>query len=185
MSQRLPIKEFEKQYKDHLSNYHDWNQKNHSDKWLLFENNIGEKLSIDETSISNGELYTIVTNKTAKGGRGSLVAMIEGTKASDISAVLNKISLKQRNQVKEITMDFCHSMKTACRLSFCNAKIVNDRFHVQKLVSEAVQEMRIIERWKAIKEENEQVKIAREMKIPYRPTTYQKTTSCQKSLSSF
>ena len=34
-------------------------------------------------------------------------------------------------------------------------KIVNDRFHVQKLVSEAVQEMRIIERWKAIKEGKE------------------------------
>ena len=99
--------------------------------------------------------------------------MIEGTKASDISAILSKISLKKRKQVKEITMDFCPSMETACRLSFCNAKIVNDRFHVQKLVSEAVQEMRITERWKAIKEENEQVKIHREQKKKYIPKTYQ------------
>jgi len=139
----------------------------------LFEDNIGTYLSIDETSISNGELYTIVTNKAARGGQGSLVAMIEGTKTSDISAVLSKISLKQRKQAKEVTLDFSFSMETACRLSFCNAKIVNDRFHVQKLVSEAVQEMRITERHKAIKEENEQVKICREQKIPYKPKTYQ------------
>lgn len=64
-------------------------------------------------------------------------------------------------------------METACRLSFFNAKIVNDRFHVQQLVSEAVQEMRITQRWKAIKEENEQVKIHREQRIPYQPKTYQ------------
>jgi len=53
----------EKQYKDHLSGYHTWNQKDHADKWLLFEKNIGEKLSIDEVAVTNGELYTIVTNK--------------------------------------------------------------------------------------------------------------------------
>lgn len=34
-------------------------------------------LSIDETSLSNGELYTIVTNKAAKGGKGAIVAMID------------------------------------------------------------------------------------------------------------
>lgn len=28
--------------------------------------NIGPSLSIDETALSNGELYTIVTNKVAK-----------------------------------------------------------------------------------------------------------------------
>lgn len=140
---------------------------------MLFEDNIGERLSIDETSISNGELYTIVTNKSAKGGQGSLVAMIEGTKASNISAILSKIPLGKRKQVKEITMDFCSSMESASRLSFFNADIVIDRFHVQKLVSEALQEMRITERWEAIKEENEQVKIYREQKKKYHPKTYQ------------
>ena len=53
----------------------------------------------NETSISNGELYTIVTNKAAKDGRGSLVAMIEGTKTSDISAIL--IFLVKYHQTKE------------------------------------------------------------------------------------
>jgi hypothetical protein len=44
--------------------------------------NIGKRLSIDETSLSNGELYTILTNKAAKGKKGTIVAMIAGTKVS-------------------------------------------------------------------------------------------------------
>jgi len=41
---------------------------------LLFPENIGELLSLDETEMSNGELYTILTNKSAKGKQGSIVA---------------------------------------------------------------------------------------------------------------
>ncbi|WP_262510458.1 hypothetical protein [Arcticibacterium luteifluviistationis] len=52
---------------------------------------MGEYLSIDETSLSDGELYTILTNKAAKGKRGSIVAIIAGTKAADIMKVLRKI----------------------------------------------------------------------------------------------
>jgi hypothetical protein len=36
-------------------------------KIVIFPENIGKRLSIDETSLSNGELYTILTNKAAKG----------------------------------------------------------------------------------------------------------------------
>jgi hypothetical protein len=41
-------------------------QKPHAKNGLLFPENIGKRLSIDETSLSNGELYTILTNKAAK-----------------------------------------------------------------------------------------------------------------------
>ena len=47
------------QYKDHLSDYHQWEQKEHAKDWLLFPDNIGKNLSIDETALTNGELYTI------------------------------------------------------------------------------------------------------------------------------
>ena len=47
----------------------------------MFPKNIGAYLSIDETAFSNGDLYTIVTNKKAKGKKGALIAMIKGTKA--------------------------------------------------------------------------------------------------------
>jgi hypothetical protein len=43
--------------------------KPHAKDWLIFPENIGKRLSIDETSLSNGELYTILTNKAAKGKR--------------------------------------------------------------------------------------------------------------------
>jgi len=68
-------------YKEHLSNYSTWNQKEHAADWLLFPENIGPHLSIDETSLSQGELYTIVTNKQAKGRKGAIVAILKGIDA--------------------------------------------------------------------------------------------------------
>ena len=82
---------FEKQYKEVLSGYKDWDQLGHAGSWLLFPENIGVSLAIDETSLSNGELYTIVTNRDKHGKSGCLVAVIEGTKAEDVWKVLDKI----------------------------------------------------------------------------------------------
>lgn len=128
---------------------------------MVFPENIGENLSIDETALSNGELYTIVTNKAAKGKKGALVAMIHGTKTNEINAVLAKIPKKTREMVKEITLDMADNMSAAMRTTFAKAKRVTDRFHVQKLVSDAVQEVRIALRRQALKEENEEIKKAR------------------------
>ena len=57
--------------------FNSWEQKSHANEWLLFTENMGEYLSIDETAFTNGELYTIVTNKAAKGKKGALVAMVK------------------------------------------------------------------------------------------------------------
>lgn len=67
---------FEKQYKEILSGYRSWEQLAHAQKWLLFENNIGKSIAIDETSLSNGELYTIVTNRTDTVGRDVLSLLL-------------------------------------------------------------------------------------------------------------
>ena len=53
-------------------------------EYVLFKENLGERLSMDETALSQGELYTIVSNKSTHGGKGSLVAMMQGTKSEDI-----------------------------------------------------------------------------------------------------
>lgn len=58
---------FGQQYKDFLSGYDKWEAKEHAEHWLVFPENIGTHLSLDETSLSNGELYTVLTNKAAKG----------------------------------------------------------------------------------------------------------------------
>ena len=128
---------------------------------LLYPNNIGDYLSIDETSLSNGELYTVVTNKSAKGKKGSLVALLEGTKAEDIIPKLKKISESNRRKVKEITLDMAGSMITICKTVFPKAKQVTDRFHVQKLANEAVQELRIKYRWIALEQENKAIEEAK------------------------
>ena len=136
---------------------------------MLFENNIGENLSIDETSLSNGELYTIVTNKEAKGRKGSIVAIIEGTKAKDVIKVLAKISSKKRELVKEVTLDMAANMNLIIKRSFPKASRVIDRFHVQKLASEAVQNIRIKYRWEAISNENLAIEQAKKNNIEHEP----------------
>ncbi len=139
---------------------------------MAFPENIGAKLSIDEVAISNGELYTVITNKAAKGRKKALVAMAQGTKASDVSAILAKIPLEQRKTVKEVTLDMSDTMDAIIRKSFPKAVRVTDRFHVQQLVSEALQEVRISLRREALKEENEEIKKARKEKKCYCPKIF-------------
>jgi len=158
----LDPKAFESQYRNHLSDFNEWDQKDHAEDWLLYEQNIGSHLSLDETSISNGELYTILTNKIAKGRKGSIIATCKGTKTKDIANVFKRISPIERQLVREVTLDFSSSMKNAVIESFPNARITTDRFHVQKLVTEAVQDMRIELRHEALKSENGTIKKARE-----------------------
>ena len=169
----LPEKEFEKQYKDHLSGFHQWDQKEHAEKYILFPGNIGPYLSLDEVDLSSGELYTVLTNKEYHGKKKTLVAMAKDTKSEDVALILAKIPQAERNKVKEVTVDLADSMERIVRLAFPNATIVNDRFHVQQLVSEAVQEVRIVFRKEAIREENEKIKQARENKERYHPFVYE------------
>jgi len=173
MSQCLPTKEFEKQYKDHLSGFKDWDQKDHADKWLLFENNLGPNLSIDEIAVTKDELYTILTNKAAKGGKGALVAIVAGTKTCEVVEVLNKISEDKRKLVKEVTLDMSNAMDAIISKSFPNTSIVTDRFHVQQLVSEAVQEIRMIARRKALKAETTAIRQAKKNNKIYIPKLYE------------
>lgn len=161
-------KQLQEQYKEHISDYNSWEQKDHADQWMLFTKNISPYLSIDETALSNGELYTIITNKTAKGRKGAIVAMIKGTVAEDIIAVLKKIPERLRKRVQEVTMDMAANMQLAIRRCFTNAHRVIDRFHVQKLAYDAVQECRIKYRWEALDAENEAIKQAKRDKTIFR-----------------
>lgn len=139
---------------------------------MLFEGNIGPRLSIDEVEVTNGELYTVLTNKAAHGKKKALVAMCDGTKASEIAPILSQIPLEKRIAVKEVTLDMSESMEAIIKRTFPNAVIVTDRFHVQQLTSEALQEVRIAFRWEAIKEENKNIRQARDEGKTYRPRLY-------------
>jgi transposase len=118
---------------------------------------MGTHLSIDEVALSQGELYTIVTNKKAKGKKGSLVAIVAGTKTEQVIEHLSKIESKKRQAVIEITLDMANSMKLIAKKCFPKAIQVTDRFHVQKLALEALQEIRIKHRWEAMDKENQAI----------------------------
>ena len=124
---------------------------------------MGTHLSIDETAVSQGELYTVITNKAAKGKKGSLVAMIKGTDSEIVNSILKQIPIAARRKVKEVTLDMAASMEKIVRKSFTKADLVTDRFHVQKLAYDAVQEMRIAYRWEAIEQESKEMELAREL----------------------
>lgn len=161
-------KQLQEQYKDHISDYNGWDQKAHAAHWMLFTKNLSPHLSIDETTLSNGELYTIVTNKAARGRKGAIVAMIKGTVAEDIIHVLKKIPECLRKRVQEVTMNMAANMQLAIKRCFSNAHRVIDRFHVQKLAYDAVQECRIKYRWEALDAENQAIKQAKKDKTTFR-----------------
>lgn len=125
---------------------------------MLFPNNFGNDMSLDETSLSNGEVYTILTNKAAHGGRGALAAMVRGVASDTVSAILKKVPRELRRGVRTVTTDLSSAMMLTVRTVFPKAKFINDRFHVQQLMTEAVDQMRIAFRWEVLAEENEAIK---------------------------
>lgn len=144
----------------------------HAAEYLLFPENMGNNLSIDETCLSSGEVYTFLTNKEGHGGPGTMVAVIHGTKAETVIAVLEMISYLKRKEVEEITLDLSSSMMLIARTVFPKARITNDRFHVQKLYYDALDELRISLRWMARDLENEEIKQCREEGMQYIPFRY-------------
>lgn len=114
---------------------------------MIFPENIGNNLCIDETSLSKGELYTVVSNADKRCQKGSIVAIVKGTKADSVIKAVSKIRAILRNDVKYIALDLSPSMAKIAKTCFPNAVQVIDRFHVQKLINEAVQDTRIKYRW--------------------------------------
>ncbi len=145
-------------YKEHLSDYRSWNQLSHADEYMYFKDNLGENISIDETAFSNGELYTIVTNKDGHGKHGTVIAMIKGTKADDVCRYLMKLPEGKRRMVKNVTLDMAGSMRQIVKRCFPYATQIIDRFHVQMQMQEALQELRVQYRWQAIEQENSDIK---------------------------
>ena len=155
-------------YKKKISNYADWAALTHAEEYLFFPENIGTHISIDEVSLSKGELYTFVTNKAAKGKKGTIVACIKGTLSADILRVLNKIPEAKRREVIEITLDMASNMEHATKHAFPCAIQTTDRFHVIKLAMEALQHLRVTYRWEALDQENKAIKEAKTNGLKYK-----------------
>ncbi len=105
-------------------------------------------------AFSSGELYTIVTNRLAKGRKSSIVAMIKGTQFEFLKEILFKIPKRLRQRVQEVTIDISGSLNNSVKARFTNAHKVIDCFRVQHLAFDAVREIRIEHRWEALEQEN-------------------------------
>ena len=144
-----------KQYKEKISDYRNWEQLEHAEEYMLFPNNFGKDMSLDETSLSNGEVYTILTNKAAHGGKGALAAMVRGVASDTVSGILKKVI---RRKVETVTTDLSSAMMLTVKNAFPKAKLINDRFHVQQLMTEAIDQMRIAFRWEVLDAENKAIR---------------------------
>ncbi len=147
-----------KQYKEVISDYRDWNQEKHAEEYLLFPENLGADLSLDETCLSNGDVYTILTNKAAHGRKGAIVAIVRGVASDTVISIFRQLPHNKRTKVRTITTDLSSAMMLTARKSFPHAKLINDRFHVQQLMSEAVDQIRIRLRWQVLDQENKAIK---------------------------
>jgi transposase len=111
------------------------------------------------------------------------VAIASGTKSTDVITILKKIPISMREKVTEVTLDMSNAMDSIIKGSFPAVTIVTDRFHVQQLVSEAVQEIRILLRKKAIKEESRAILRVRKKKKIYQPKLFENGDSKKQLLA--
>ncbi|WP_206734598.1 ISAon1 family transposase [Ancylomarina salipaludis] len=161
---------FRRQYKESISGFRQWRKKSHAQEHLIYPKNIGPHLALDETSLSNGELYTLLTNKDSRGKKACIVGIFKGTQAEQIvSLIRDHIPEELRNIVKEVTLDMAGSMNLIVRKCFLKAEATTDRFHVQQLANDAVQELRIKYRWEIINSENTAYKKVKASGQVYKP----------------
>ena len=94
--------------------------------------------------------------------------MIDSHKSDDIITVLKQQPLAMREGVEEVCVDMWGGFPKVIREVFPNAKIVIDRFHVQKLVNKALNKIRLALNLKGLKNRcllmNNQINLADEEK---------------------
>ena len=67
----------------------------------------------------------------------------KGTKAEVICKIIKQLPRSVRHKCKEITLDFANNMSLIAKECFPQAVQVSDRFHLHKLVHEALQDVRV------------------------------------------
>ena len=98
--------------------------------------------------------------------------MIRGTKAEEVIRHLMLLPRNKRLKVKEITLDLSPTMMLIARKCFPHATMVSDRFHVQRLMNEAVNDLRVCYRWQAIDMENAEIELSKQAGRKYIPHTF-------------
>jgi transposase len=100
-----------------------------------------KRLSLDEFARKKGKgkFVTIITDLD----KSSLLELVDSHKSDDIISVLKQQPLGMREAVEEVCVDMWGGFPKVIREVFPNAKIVIDRFHVQKLVNKSLNKIRL------------------------------------------
>lgn len=105
-------------------------------------------IGIDELSYRRGHKYvTTVTNQLT----GEIVWAHEGKNAETLMSFFAELGEERCSAIEVVTMDMSEAYIKAVREMVPQAQIVFDRFHVQKLVSAALDETRR-EEWQRLRE---------------------------------
>ena len=97
------------------------------------------------------------------------MAVVSGTKSEDVIRVLKQVDEEERMKVEEVTLDLSDSMRRIVAIAFPKAQRVIDRFHIQKMACETVQEIRVAHRWDALQQANDEMEECRLSGKPYHP----------------
>jgi transposase len=111
-----------------------------------------KRLSLDGFSRRKGQgrFATVLTDLD----KSSLLEVIDSHQSDDIIKALKRIPLAVREQVEEVCVDMWGGFPKVIKAVFPNAKIVIDRFHVQKLVNKNLNKIRLKLELKGLKNRN-------------------------------
>jgi transposase len=101
---------------------------------------IFKKMGIDEISMKKGSgTYIVIISDLS---RGCVIGVLAERSKAKVKEWLRALSKKQRRKVRWVAMDMWDGYFYALREEIPHAKIVIDRFHVQKALSEKIDKAR-------------------------------------------
>lgn len=100
-------------------------------------------VGIDELSLKKRhKLYATILTDLTNPEQPEVLAVADGRDEAAAQKCLEKLSERQRQQVKTYRADMAPAFHSACRQGLPNAQPVVDRFHVAKLFNEAIDDQR-------------------------------------------
>jgi transposase len=111
-----------------------------------------KRLSLDEFSRNKGQknFVTILTDLD----KSSLLEVIDSHKSEEIITALKRLPQRMREQVEEVCVDMWGGFPKVIKEVFPNAKVVIDRFHVQKIINKNLNKIRLILNLKGLRNRN-------------------------------
>jgi transposase len=97
-------------------------------------------LGLDEKSFRRGQDYISVM--TQIGPEPRVLEVCEGRRSEEATALIRTLPEAQREKIQAVAMDMSAAYAAAAREALPGAAVVHDRFHVSKLLGEAVDQVR-------------------------------------------